>query len=221
MIWKKAKSEALIAVYERMIAHFGPRNWWPGETPDEIIIGAILVQNVAWRNVEQAIDHLRAAGLLSLEAIHRAPVEILEPLIIPTRYYKQKARKLKAFAAFLCERYGTLERMFEQGVESLRPQLLALKGIGPETADCILLYAGGLPSFTCDAYTRRIFSRLGFFGPNASYEEMRRFFMEHLPPEAALFNEFHAQIDGIGHFFCAPQPRCEACPLRPLCRQHL
>ncbi|HEY9766543.1 MAG TPA: hypothetical protein V6C82_09255 [Chroococcales cyanobacterium] len=221
MLGTKAKTEALLNIYERMLVHFGPRGWWPGETREETIVGAILTQNVAWRNVERAIANLKAADLLSLAKLHQAPSEVIEPLIIPSRFYKQKTRKIKDFTAFLFgEHGGDLDRMFSIGVRKLRPELLFLKGIGPETADCILLYAGFLPSFTCDAYTRRIFGRLGFFAADATYEEMRNFFMKHLPHQVPLFNEFHAQIDGIGHHYCQPKdPRCGECPLSELCKK--
>lgn len=216
-----SKTQKLLAIYERLLRHNGPRGWWPGETRDEVIIGAILTQSISWRNVTRAIDNLRAATLLSLGALYNAELETIEPLIIPTRYYRQKALKLKAFCHHLYENYeGSLDEMFRIPLDALREELLTLRGIGPETADCILLYAGELPSFPGDAYTKRIFARLGLLKPDATYDEMRRLFMDNLPPEVGLYNDYHAQIDGLGNQYCAPKdPRCGECPIRDLCKK--
>lgn len=219
-ILKHGTRKELDAIYQDLLMHFGPRNWWPAESPTEMIVGAILTQSVSWRNVKTAIENLRSAGLLDFGGIHAAPVEQIEGLIRPTRYFKAKTAKLKAFAGWLAESHeGSLEQFFAGNeVETMRAELLAIHGVGPETADCILTYAAGKPSFAVDAYTRRIFSRLGYLDPRIAYEPMRRFFMDRLVPDVQVFNEFHALIDGLGHYFCAPvSPRCGECPLKAKC----
>ncbi|SFU98962.1 endonuclease III domain-containing protein [Alicyclobacillus macrosporangiidus] len=210
----------LMDLYRRMYAAFGDRGWWPAETAEEVVIGAILVQSVAWSNVVKAIGRLRERGLLGLEALHAAPVEVVAECVVPTRYYRAKAQKLKAFAAHVHERHGgSLERMFEQDTDALREELLSIYGIGPETADDILLYAAGKRSFVIDAYTKRIFSRLGLVDERIGYEPLRAWFMRHLPADVALYNNYHALIDAIGHHFCsARRPACASCPLLPVCR---
>lgn len=209
----------LLDLYERLFAHFGPRGWWPAESATEMMVGALLTQSVAWRNVLKCLDQLKAAGMLDWQAIHLAADERLETLIRPSRFFKAKAKKLKALAAHVVERYdGDLARLFARPMAELRPELLAVHGLGPETVDCILLYAAEHPSFVVDAYTRRIFSRLGYFHERIGYEPMRRFFMERLEADVPLFNEYHALIDGLGHHFCHPQaPRCGQCPLSAGC----
>ena len=207
-------------IYDLLLVHFGPRHWWPGDSPTEVIVGAILTQSVAWRNVEKAIANLKAAGLLDFGAIDRADPEAIARLIVPTRYFRQKAGRLKAFAAFLRERYaGSLDAMYRQELGELRRELLALPGIGPETADCILLYGGDKLVFVVDAYTRRICSRLGLAGEKATYHELQALFMEHLPADVPLYNEYHALIVAEGHHICLSQePRCRSCPLREVCQ---
>lgn len=209
----------LMEIFNRLYRYFGPRHWWPAETPFEVIVGAILTQNVAWKNVEKAIANLKAAGLLSPEAMARATIEELEPHIRPTGYYRVKAKKLKAFINYLQERYnGSLEAMFARPLEELRPEVLGVFGIGPETADAILCYAGNYPIMVMDAYTRRVFSRLGFFGARASYQDMQDFFMAHLPRDNRLYNEYHALIDGLANRICLKKaPACLSCPLAGLC----
>lgn len=182
-----------------------------------MIVGAILVQNVAWANTEKALLALKAAGLLEPRALHEAPLEVVEPLIRPTGYFRQKALKLKAFTAHLFERYdGDLRALLVRPLPELRQELLALKGIGPETCDCILCYAAGYPVMAMDAYTRRIFSRLGIFPPDVTYDEMQAFFHRNLA--GADPGEFHAQIDTLGSRVCLKQrPLCHECPLESLC----
>jgi len=213
-------NEQLIAIYNKLLDYFGPRNWWPGETPFEVVVGAILTQSVAWRNVEKAINNLKEAGLLEVKALYRADPEEVARLIIPTLYYRMKAKKLKAFVTVLVERYrGDLDIMFDREMWQLRKELLALYGIGPETADSIILYAAEKPVFVVDAYTKRIFHRLGFFQPDIDYAGMQDFFMSHLPPDVALYNEYHALIVGIGNRLCAnKKPACGGCPLKEVCR---
>lgn len=206
-------------IFDRLYRYFGPRHWWPAETPFEVIVGAILTQNVAWKNVEKAIANLKGAGLLTPEAMMRARPEELEPHIRPTGYYRVKARKLKAFIDYLQERYGgSLEVMFAQPLDRLRAEILDVFGIGLETADAILCYAGNYPIMVMDAYTRRVFSRLGFFKEKATYQEMQDFFMANLPRDNRLYNEYHALIDGLANQICLKKkPACNRCPLVELC----
>lgn len=208
---------ALRQMYDLLYQHFGPRHWWPAETPFEVIVGAILTQSVAWRNVEKAIANLKQAGLLNPEAIYRASEEEVAELIRPARYFRAKARKLKAFIAHLMECYGgSLEAMFHRPLEELRPELLQIYGVGRETADAILLYAGRYPILVVDAYTARIMYRAGLWPrERLEYDRLQQFLMAHLPREEAFFNEFHALIDALGHRLClSNRPRCGECPLK-------
>jgi endonuclease III related protein len=211
--------EELLHIYDLMFQHFGDRQWWPAETREEIIIGAILVQSVSWKNTMKAIELLKEHQLLSFAALYDAPLEDIEACVRSTRYYKMKARKLKAFAAHIVERYnGDLALLFAQPMEDLRRELLSIYGIGPETADDIVLYAANMPSFVVDAYTKRIFSRLGWVYEDIPYEVLRQWFMDHLPQDVKLYNQYHALIDGVGHHYCLNQkPKCSECPLKVLC----
>lgn len=213
-------TEQLLDIYHRLLGAFGPQNWWPAESPFEMIIGAILTQNTNWTNVEKAIANLRAADTLSLERINRLRPEELEELIRPSGFFRQKARRLQDVARFLlasCE--GDLERLFARNLDELRTLLLALPGIGPETADSILLYAAGHPSFVIDAYTLRIFRRLGLLPDDSDYDQARQFFMSNLPADPELFNEYHALVVRLAKEHCRKQqPRCANCPLRCVCR---
>jgi endonuclease III related protein len=201
--------------YNALFTSLGPQHWWPGETPFEIIVGAILTQNTAWRNVELAIGNLRAAGRLSPVAIERLALPRLEALIRSSGYFRQKARTLKAFCRFLRSEYnGSLRRMFETPTRELRQKLLSVFGVGPETADSILLYAGEHPVFVVDAYTKRLLMRHGWIGEKASYEDIRWIFERHAPGDSRWFNEFHALIVNVGKKFCRRQrPLCDQCPL--------
>lgn len=198
-----------------MFDALGPQQWWPGETPFEVIIGAILTQNTNWSNVEKAIKNLKADGKLSPEGIKNVPLAELAKLIRPSGFFNVKARRVKTFIHWLFSRYeGSLSRMFSQDLQTLRNELLSVKGIGPETADSILLYAGNMPTFVVDAYTHRIFSRHGFIAEESTYEEMKSFFEERLPKDVKLFNEYHALLVHIGKRYCKPKKACEPCPLR-------
>jgi endonuclease-3 related protein len=211
-------SHRFLEIYRRLYAAYGPQHWWPGETPFEVIVGAILTQSAAWANVEKAIAHLKGAGALSPEGLARLSEAELARLIYPAGYFNAKARKLKAFVTLLSQRFdGELERLLAAPVGELRPQLLATHGIGPETADSILLYAAGRPVFVIDAYTRRVFSRLGMTPSRDSYDSWQALFMENLEADAALFNEYHALIVRHGKEVCRRQPRCEVCPLLEGC----
>jgi endonuclease-3 related protein len=192
-----------------------PQHWWPGETPFELIVGAILTQNTTWTNVEQAIANLRGEGLLSLAGIERANPRHLAKLLRPSGYFRQKARKLKAFAAFLRKEYnGSLRRVFATPTLELRETLLGIWGIGPETADSILLYAGGQPVFVVDAYTKRILARHGWIGDKSKYEDVRWMFERQFPGDAKRFNEMHALLVHTGKTWCrAQEPLCGECPL--------
>lgn len=194
--------------------HYGTTHWWPGESPFEIAVGAILTQNTAWTNVENAIANLKRERLLTPGAIEAAPAERLEQALRPSGYFRVKARRLRSFCEFLNVRYrGSVARMAKQPLESLRAELLAVHGVGPETADDILLYACGHPVFVVDAYTRRILARHGEVKPDIGYEALRGHFEETLPAELRLYREYHALLVLTGKDFCKPKPRCESCPL--------
>jgi endonuclease III related protein len=208
----------LAAVYQRLLRHHGHAGWWPGETPFEVCLGAILVQNTSWTNVEKALAVLRNRALLAFEPLRALPVEVLAPLIRSSGYFNVKARRVAAFLAFLEREYaGRVESMAREEALVLREKLLSVAGIGRETADSIVLYAAGLPVFVVDAYTRRVFSRLGFIRGDEDYDEIRAFFERHLPRDAALYNDYHAQVVLLGKDSCRPVPRCHSCPLDDLC----
>ncbi len=207
-------AESLRALYEAMYEQWGPQHWWPARTPTEVIVGAILTQNTAWRNVERAIGNLRAAGALDWERLRDMPQEQLAELIRPAGTFNVKARRLRAFIDWLWTRFdGALDRMFAVSLHTLREELLGIPGIGRETADAILLYAGGLPTFVVDAYTARILARHGLIDSSADYEEIKDLFESNLPQDVQLFNEYHALLVQAGKLHCRPRPRCEGCPL--------
>lgn len=212
--------ELLLDVFNRLLHHFGPRHWWPAETPFEVVVGAILTQQVAWRNVEKAIANLKEAGCLSPKGILAVPEEALWAMIRPTRFYRQKAARLREFCRMVVEEFeGNLDALFALDAPVLRSRLLAINGIGEETADSIILYAAQQPVFVIDNYTKRITARLGWQDGNVSYAALQRWFTEHLPRETALYNEYHALIDALGHNICLKEkPRCTECPLGGLCR---
>lgn len=201
--------------YNSLFTALGPQGWWPGKTPFEVIVGAILTQNTSWNNVETAILNLKSAGLLSSSAIHRAPMRQLQRLLRPSGYFRQKARKLKGFCDFLQTEYaGSLKRMFATPTIALRPKLLGIFGIGSETADAILLYAGKHEVFVVDAYTRRMLRRHGWINEKAKYDDVRWIFERQFPGQVQRFNEFHALIVRAGKRWChATDPKCDECPL--------
>lgn len=208
----------LMTVYRLLYDRYGPCHWWPAETPFEVAVGAILTQNTNWGNVERAIASLRTADTLSSAALCTLPRSELERLITPSGFFRQKAERLQLFGCYLRDHYrGHLETLLAQPLEPLRRELLALKGIGPETADSILLYAGGHLSFVVDAYTGRLFGRLGHLHGTEKYEEIRSFFMHQLPPEVPLYNEYHALIVNHCKEHCRKRPACPACPLETIC----
>jgi endonuclease III related protein len=213
-----APSGDLLRYYEVMSGALGPMRWWPARTPFEVIVGAILTQSTAWANVERAIANLRYAQLLTPSAMLRVPTSRLAAQVRPSGYFRQKAKKLKAFVRFLHTVYGgSLKRMFRTPTPELREKLLSVHGIGPETADSILLYAGNHPVFVVDAYTHRIFGRHGITDGKPDYEKVRALIEASIPQQPELFNEFHALIVNTGKNWCRKSaPRCEACPLRSL-----
>jgi endonuclease-3 related protein len=208
-------STKLMETYERMLAKFGPQHWWPGDSPFEIMVGAVLVQNTSWRNVEHAIKNLRDAAVMEPHALYKVPPAELAELIRPAGYYQLKTKRLRNLLRFVVEQYdGSLEAMFSTSLASLREQLLEINGIGPETADAILLYAGGLPTFVVDTYAHRILARHGWLDYDATYDDIKDYFESTLPDDAALYNEYHALLVRVGKDYCKrTAPNCEACPL--------
>lgn len=205
----------LLRLYERLHRRYGPQRWWPARSRFEVVVGAILTQNAAWRNAERAITRLRAAGALDLAAVQGLSPTQLATLLRPSGTFRLKARRLRAFAGHVSRRHrGRLGRLLALPLPSLRAELLGIPGIGPETADAIALYAAGRPIFVVDAYTRRILARHRLLEPDADYAAVQAFLMGHLPHDPALFNEFHALLVRVGKEHCRTRPRCEGCPLR-------
>jgi endonuclease-3 related protein len=205
-------------IYEKLQESFGDLRWWPGDSPFEVIIGAILTQNTAWRNVEAAIGRLKTRDLLHPEKLRRLDDERLADLIRPAGYYRIKTKRLKAFLQFLEQDYqDDLDALFAEDLWMIRQRLLSVHGIGEETADSILLYAGGKPVFVVDAYTRRILQRHRIISSEkAHYEDIQTLFMQGLVRSAPLYNQFHALLVNTGKQFCRKQnPRCDICPLQP------
>ncbi len=205
----------LISIYEAMSARLGPSNWWPAESPFEVMLGAVLTQNTAWSNVEKALNNLRAAGFMDARTLDELDEESLAAYIRPSGFYRLKAMRLKGLLAWLrdsCD-YDIAQLKAHDDL-ALRESLLAVRGIGPETADSILLYALGRPFFVVDAYTRRMFSRHGMVSADVQYDELQNFFQDALPSDVALFNEYHALIVRVCKEWCKKNtPRCELCPL--------
>ncbi|MCI5144202.1 MAG: endonuclease III domain-containing protein [Candidatus Electrothrix sp. AR3] len=208
-------SASLEEIYSRLLEHFGPQNWWPGDTPFEIMVGAILTQNTNWGNVEKAIANLQTKGLLSLEAMSALSTEHLAEHIRPAGYYRIKAGRLENLLAMIHQQWeGDLEYLLDQPLPVLREQLLGVKGIGPETADSILLYAAEKPIFVVDTYTHRILSRHAIIPEEYDYFQIQEVFMDNLSEDTALFNEYHALLVQTGKYFCKKsKPKCTDCPL--------
>ena len=211
--------EKLLLIYENLLSAYGPQHWWPGADPFEVIVGAILTQRVAWSNVEKAIAFLKEAGMMNPQRLDEARLPEIVALIRPSIYYNTKAEKLRAFTRFLAERYdGDLKKLFQLDLPSLRAELLSVHGIGEETADAIILYAAGKPSFVVDAYTKRILSRLGLIEEKQRYRMVRDLFMENLPLDLSLYNEYHALLVRHGKERCRSRvPLCLGCPLEKPC----
>lgn len=206
--------QRLVALYRQLFDAFGPQGWWPGETPFEVALGAILTQNTNWLNVSRVIAALKDQGDLDPHRLGEMPEAELAQRFRPAGYYNLKARRVKNFLNFLATRFeNSMEKMAQEDMAALRDELLGLHGIGPETADSILLYALNQPTFVVDAYTFRVLSRHGLAAEPCSYEELRLLFMDHLAAEVPLYQEFHALLVRVGKEFCRPQPRCSGCPL--------
>jgi endonuclease-3 related protein len=209
--------DILMDIYRTLLAAFGRRNWWPAETPFEVIVGAILTQNTNWTNVEKAIARLREAALLDARALAACPVERLQEAIRSSGYFRQKAARLLRVSQWLADRCGgDPEALAPVPTGQLREELLSLRGVGPETADSILLYALGRPVFVVDTYTMRVVVRHGLLDAEAGYHELQDLFQAGLPEDLGLFGDFHAQLVEVGKRFCRPRPRCAECPLHPL-----
>lgn len=208
-------SERIRKFYQVLHKKFGPQGWWPGESALECILGAILTQNTSWKNVEKAIDNLKRENLISVEDLSLIKSDELAELIRPSGYYNQKALKIKNFVSFLVKEFsGSLERMFASDKSILRKKLLSIKGIGPETADSIMLYAGGVPVFVVDAYTWRVLSRHGLVPEQTSYDEIQEIFTNSLSEDAGMFNEYHALLVKLAKEHCKKRdPVCSGCPL--------
>jgi len=202
-------------VYKTLYTHYGPQYWWPAKSRFEVILGAILTQNTNWKNVEKAITNLKEKNLLSSKALQKLPQKRLATLIRPSGYFNIKADRIKSFLHFFESVYGgDLQRMFREKTGTLRKKLMSVKGVGPETADSILLYAGCRPVFVVDAYTRRILSRHGLCENGCNYDQMQTLFMENLTADTRMFNEYHALLVRVGKEHCTPQPDCSECPLK-------
>ena len=206
----------MLVLFKTLLDSFGPQYWWPGETPFEVMVGAVLTQNTNWTNASRAIETLKDEGLLSFESLYALPVAALAEKIRSSGYYNLKAARLKNLLALIQQKYhGDLTRFFDTDRQVLRQDLLSVKGIGPETADSIILYAAKQPVFVVDAYTHRILSRHGFIPEESDYHEIQDLFMDSLPADTVLFNEYHALLVRLGKEFCKKtNPLCSACPLR-------
>ena len=213
-----ARVPGLRTLYARLVRAFGPQHWWPAKTPFEVMVGAILTQATRWHNVERALARLRAERALAPRRLLALPPGRLARAVRPSGYFRQKARRLRTFTRWYAARYGgSPRRMFRTPWPALRAELLALHGIGPETADSILLYAGGRPVFVVDAYTMRVFRRHRLIGPQAAYADVQALAMRRLPADARLYNEFHALLVAVGKQYCHRRvPACRRCPLKTL-----
>ena len=206
--------ERLVEMFDLLLKGFGPQNWWPADTELEMMVGAVLTQNTNWKNVEKAIQNLKRKGLLSVDALHSLPTNEVAQEIRPAGYFNIKAKRLKNLIQFIMEQYeGTISLFLEEGTQSLREGLLSVNGVGPETADSILLYAARRPIFVIDTYTHRILSRHGMIDEEVGYYELQELFMDHLPDNADFFGEFHALIVRAGKDCCRKKPLCSQCPL--------
>ena len=206
--------QRLMGMFNILLKHFGHQNWWPGDSAFEMMVGAILTQNTNWKNVEKAIDNLKSKDLLAVSTIEKVPAPKLAEIIRPAGYFNIKAGRLKNLIHFIVETYeGDVNSLLKEDTQALREGLLSVKGIGPETADSIVLYAAKRPVFVIDAYTHRILSRHGLIDDEASYYDLQELFMGHLPEDVSLFNEFHALIVKTGKEFCRKKSLCEQCPL--------
>lgn len=212
--------DQLLDIYNLLFEKYGDQHWWPAQTQIEVIVGAVLTQFIAWKNVVKAIDNLKDNDLLDAKKLYDCDIELLKELIRPTGYFNRKSAILKSVVGFLVEEYdGDLDRMFENPLNVLRQKLLNVKGVGPETADSMLLYAGYKKIFVIDAYTMRIFTRLGFLKGDEKYHDVQTFFMDNLPVDVGLYNQFHALIVRLGSECCSSKkPKCDSCVLSIHCK---
>ena len=210
-------NQTLLNIYRQLLACYGPQNWWPAQEPFEVIVGAILTQATAWGNVEKAITNLKSAEALSPKTLRQIPLSELTRLIHPCGYYNAKALKLKSFAHWLVDYDDNLDRLFATDTYHLRQQLLSIHGIGLETADSIILYAANKPIFVVDAYTRRIISRIGLAPESSNYTAYQELFMDNLPADTQLFNEYHALLVCLAKDVCRSCPLCQQCCLNNIC----
>ncbi len=209
-------TEILKSYYDALYERFGPQQWWPGETPFEVVIGAVLTQNTNWKNVEKAIANLKREGLLDPVSLYAAPRERLTELIRPAGYYNIKADRLHNLLAVIVDEYAGDVDMFLSGtVDELRQRLVSIRGVGLETADSIILYAAEKPTFVVDTYTFRMAVRHGLIFDDASYDDIKSLFEDSLPADTRLFNEYHALIVRLGKEFCKKRAACKGCPLEP------
>lgn len=216
---KQPHHKILTDIYKILFNHFGPRHWWPGDTPFEIAVGAILTQNTNWDNVEKAIGNLKNERALNAKALHEMSSEKLASLIKPAGYFNVKTKRLKNFLVFLTNHYkGSMKSMKTKDMHTLRASLLNVNGVGPETADSILLYALEKPVFVIDAYTKRVLQRHTIVSDKATYHEMQELFHINLPLDVIMFNEYHALLVMLGKHYCKPKPKCKGCPLEKLQR---
>ncbi len=212
------RDNLLLSIFHRLLEAYGPQGWWPANTKLEVVLGAILTQSVAWRGVERALANLEEAGCTSTEALQAIPEADLAQLLRPSGYFNAKARKVKAFIEHLWEHYGgDLDAMLSKDAVELRPELLSIYGIGEETADDIVLYAAGHPSFVIDSYTRRIMQRLRVAPHRNTYADYQAVFHDGLPADAGLFNEYHALLDQHAKATCRKEPLCSSCCLLDFC----
>ena len=215
MTIKSATGQRLMEMFNLLLDHYGPRNWWPAETELEMMIGAVLTQNTNWKNVKKALENLKKNGLLSLDNLFPVTASELAKEIRQAGYYNIKAKRLKNLINFIADRYhGDLSALLEDETQGLRQGLLSVNGIGPETADSILLYAANRPIFVIDAYTHRILYRHEMAEEQSTYQELQELFMDNLPEDPPLFNEFHALIVETAKDYCRKKPLCDRCPLK-------
>lgn len=209
------KSNRINTFYKELYKRYGPQGWWPGDSALECVLGAVLTQNTSWTNAEKAISNLKKENIISIDKLSAVSTGVLASIIRPCGYYNQKAVRIKDFITFVVDMYeGDLEKMFREDTSGLRNKLLTIKGIGPETADTILLYAAHKPVFVIDAYTYRVLSRHGLVPEYTTYEEMQDLFMDSLSEDREVFNEYHALLVRVGKEHCRKRsPLCEGCPL--------
>lgn len=216
------ENKKLTEIYDILLKRFGPQGWWPAKTRFEVVVGAILTQNTNWKNVEKVIGEMERKGLLEPEGLRKISETELGEIVRPVGYYNQKSKKLKNFLEFLFKEYGgSMDNLAEADEDVLRAQLLDLWGVGEETADAILLYAADKPSFVVDAYTKRVFMRMGMLDGITTYSEIKDFFEENLPKDLELYKEFHALIDELAKNYCLINPGCDLCPVSGLCARKM